>query len=114
MKVYYTGSEADWGEVIGDGKSVLKDTNIYYCKGITATRNDDGTIEVSPNKIDSGTVILALYGGDKGDKLIEMQSEKYSGTKITFTATQAYTRAKIMIWNSLGGMSPECGIKNVR
>lgn len=114
MKVYYTGSEADWGEVIGDGKSVLQDTNIYYCKGITATRNDDGTIEVSPNKIDSGTVILALYGGDKGDKLIEMQSEKYSGTKITFTATQAYTRAKIMIWNSLGGMSPECGIKNVR
>lgn len=114
MKVYYTGSEADWGEVIGDGKSVLKDTNIYYCKGITATRNDDGTIEVSPNKIDSGTVILALYGGDKGDKLIEMQSEKYSGTKITFTPTQTYTRAKIMIWNSLGGMSPECGIKNVR
>ena len=114
MKVYYTGSEADWGEVIGDGKSVLKDTNIYYCKGITATRNDDGTIEVSPNKIDSGTVIFALYGGDKGDKLIEMQSEKYSGTKITFTPTQTYTRAKIMIWNSLGGMSPECGIKNVR
>lgn len=114
MKVYYTGSEADWGEVIGDGKSVLKDTNIYYCKGITATRNDDGTIKVSPNKIDSGTVILALYGGDKGDKLIEMQSEKYSGTKITFTPTQTYTRAKIMIWNSLGGMSPECGIKNVR
>lgn len=114
MKVYYTGSEADWSEVIGDGKSVLKDTNIYYCKGITAMRNDDGTIKVSPNKIESGTVILALYGGDKGDKLIEMQSEQYSGTKITFIPTKTYTRAKVMIWNSLSGMSPVCDFKIVK
>ena len=114
MKVYYTGSEADWSEVIGDGKSVLKDTNIYYCKGITAMRNDDGTIKVSPNKIESGTVILALYDGDK---FVEMQqSNEYSETnrEITFIPTKPYTCAKVMIWNSLSGMSPVCDFKIVK
>ena len=113
--VYYIGSPTDWDEVIGDGKYTLDNVGITPISGISANRSDDGKIVVKPCNIAVGkTVILALYDGDK---FVEMQqSSEYSETnrEITFTPTKPYTRAKVMVWNSLSGMSPVCDFKIVK
>ena len=114
-QVYYIGSEDDWNkEVIGNGKDVLTDIGITYLSGISARRSENGNIVVKPINIAAGkTVILALYDGDK---FVEMQqSNEYSETKreITFAPTKTYTRAKVMIWNSINGMSPVCDFKSI-
>ena len=113
-QVYYIGSEDDWNnEVIGNGKYVLTNVGITCLSGISAKRSADGkSIVVKPiNIADGKTVILVLYDGDK---IVEMQqSSEYSETKreITFTPTEPYTRAKVMIWNSFSEMSPVCDFK---
>ena len=114
-QVYYIGSEDDWNnEVIGNGKYVLTNVGITCLSGISAKRSADGKIVVKPCNIDAGkTVILALYDGDK---FVEMQqSSEYSETKreITFTPTEPYTRAKVMIWNSFSEMAPVCDFKSI-
>lgn len=114
-QVNYIGSESDWGEVIGDGKYVLTNADINYLNGISAKRSEDRKIVVKPINIESGkNVILALYDGDK---LVEMQqSSDYSedNREITFTTTKEYTRARVMVWESLSKMTPVCGIKTLR
>ena len=115
-QVYYIGSEDDWNnEVIGNGKYVLTNVGITCLSGISAKRSADGkSIVVKPiNIADGKTVILVLYDGDK---IVEMQqSSEYSETKreITFTPTEHYTRAKVMIWNSFNEMSPVCDFKSI-
>ena len=115
-QVYYIGSKDDWNnEVIGNGKYVLTNVGITCLSGISAKRSADGkSIVVKPiNIADGKTVILALYDGDK---IVEMQqSSEYSETKseITFTPTEPYTHAKVMIWNSFGEMSPVCDFKSI-
>lgn len=115
MTVDYIGSIDDWDKVTGAGKSDLAAAHINYCSGISAKRSDDGKIIVKPLNIAAGKiVILALYDGDR---FVEMQqSSEYSddNREITFTPTEPYTRAKAMIWNSLGEMSPVCDFKTVR
>lgn len=111
LKVNYIGSPADWEAIEkGTGYSISEDV-VKYCKGINATLSDNGMIDVRPINIDSGTVILALYDGDK---FIEMQSRIYNGTEIRFITNKTYTYAKVMIWNSLDSMSPVCGVKIVK
>lgn len=115
-QVYYIGSEDDWNnEVIGNRKYVLTNVGITCLSGISAKRSADGkSIVVKPiNIADGKTVILVLYDGDK---IVEMQqSSEYSETKreITFTPTEHYTRAKVMIWNSFSEMSPVCDFKSI-
>lgn len=115
-QVYYIGSKDDWNnEVIGNGKYVLTNVGITCLSGISAKRSADGkSIVVKPiNIADGKTVILVLYDGDK---IVEMQqSSEYSETKreITFTPTEPYTRAKVMIWNSFNEMSPVCDFKSI-
>ena len=115
IKVYYVGSPTDWGDVKGDGKYVLTNVGITYLSGISARHSENGNIVVKPINITAGkTVILALYDGDK---FVEMkQSNEYSeiNREITFIPTKTYTRAKVMIWNSLSGMSPVCDFKIVK
>ena len=115
IKVYYVGSPTDWGDVKGDGKYVLTNVGITYLSGISARLSENGNIVVKPINIAAGkTVILALYDGDK---FVEMQqSNEYSETnrEITFISTKPYTCAKVMIWNSLSGMSPVCDFKIVK
>lgn len=115
-QVYYIGSEDDWNnEVIGNGKYVLTNVGITYLSGISAKRSVDGkSIVVKPiNIADGKTVILVLYDGDKIVGV--QQSSEYSETKreITFTPTEPYTRAKVMIWNSFSEMSPVCDFKSI-
>lgn len=115
-QVYYIGSKDDWNnEVIGNGKYVLTNVGITCLSGISAKRSVDGkSIVVKPiNIADGKTVILVLYDGNK---IVEMQqSSEYSETKreITFTPTEPYTRAKVMIWNSFSEMSPVCDFKSI-
>ena len=115
-QVYYIGSKDDWNnEVIGNGKYVLTNVGITCLSGISAKRSADGkSIVVKPiNIADGKTVILVLY---VGDKIVEMQqSSEYSETKreITFTPTEPYTRAKVMIWNSFSEMAPVCDFKSI-
>lgn len=113
-QVYYIGSKDDWNnEVIGNGKYVLTNVGITCLSGISAKRSADGkSIVVKPiNIADGKTVILVLYDGDKIVGV--QQSSEYSETKreITFTPTEHYTRAKVMIWNSFSEMSPVCDFK---
>lgn len=115
-QVYYIGSEDDWNnEVIGNGKYVLTNVGITCLSGISAKRSADGkSIVVKPiNIADGKTVILVLYDGDKIVGV--QQSSEYSETKreITFTPTEHYTRAKVMIWNSFSEMSPVCDFKSI-
>ena len=112
-KVYYNGSPDDWNNIT-KGKNHSIDNNIItYCAGIMATLSADGkSIFIKPANIDTGkTVILALYNGDK---FVEMQqSNEYSETnrEITFIPVKNYTCARVMIWNSLSGISPVCDFK---
>lgn len=104
-KVYYIGDETDWGEIAKGKNYSISDSIIEYCKGISAKRTEDGKIVVKPIKMDSGTVILALYDGNG---LAQMQTEKYNGTEITFETSKAYTYAKVMVWSDLERLFPEC------
>ncbi len=104
-KVYYIGDETDWGEIAKGKNYSIPDSIIEYCKGISAKRTEDGKIVVKPIKMNSGTVILALYDGNG---LAQMQTEKYNGTEITFETSKAYTYAKVMVWSDLERLFPEC------
>lgn len=113
--VCYDGSEEDWRAISKGEKYSIADSIITYCAGVKITLSDNGKIGVKPCNIAAGkTVILALYDGDKFVGM--QQSSEYSETNkvITFIPTKTYTRAKVMIWNSLDGMSPECGFKIVK
>lgn len=116
IKVYYIGSETDWENVTGAGKNDLNN-KITRLSGISARFDSEGIV-VKPINIQSGkTVVLALYGGERGDILVELlPSGDYSEakTEITFKPTKEYTRAKVMIWESLSNMTPVCGIKIVK
>ncbi len=112
-EVNYTGTQEDW-IYIDKGVSYLDDESVVkYRPGIWITSRDNKII-VEPLNISEGkTVILALYDGNK---FVEMQQScEYSddNKEITFTPTKTYTHAKVMIWNSLGEMSPVCDFKNI-
>lgn len=72
----------------------------------TTVSEDSRTLTVQPINIENGnTVILALYNGDT---FVETQSAIYNSKDIAFTTDKAYTNAKVMVWNSLNGMTPIC------
>ena len=112
--VYYIGNKTDWSNIEKGTKYSIHDNIINYLSGINA-RFENGNIVVKPINIESGKkVILALYDGDK---LVEIQrSSDYSESKkeITFETAKGYTRARVMIWESLSKMTPVCGIKTLR
>ena len=114
MTVNYIGTTDDWNNITGAGKSALADAHINYCSGISAKRSDDGKIIVKPITDTGKTVILALYDGEKGNNFTEMQSKIYNGAEITFTPTQSYTLAKVMIWESLDSLSSVCDYRTLK
>lgn len=108
---YIGGRQNDWAAIEKGDKYSIDDSIIKYRAGIKAAFSDNG-ITAEPINIENGkTVILALYGGEKGDKFVEVQSKIYNDTEITFTPTKDYTRAKVMVWESFGIMLPVCGFK---
>lgn len=78
----------------------------------TSVSEDGKTFDVKPVNVAVGsTVILALY--DNGN-FVEMKSEKYNGADIQFTTDNAYTNAKVMVWESLFNMKPVCEAEIVK
>ena len=69
--------------------------------------SEDGkTFDVKPVNVAVGsTVVLVLY--DNGN-FVEIKSEKYNGADISFTTDNAYTNAKVMVWDNLYNMKPVC------
>lgn len=105
---YIGGRKSDWDAIEKGSNYSIDDSIIKYRAGIKATHSAD-KITVEPIEIENGkTVILTLYNGDK---FIGMQSDIYNGTEMSFTINKTYTKAKVMIWESLGSMSPVCGVK---
>ncbi len=105
---YIGGRKSDWDAIEKGSNYSIDDSIIEYRAGIKATPSAD-EITVEPIEIENGkTVILTLYNGDK---FIGMQSGIYNGTEMSFTINKTYTKAKVMIWESLGSMSPVCGVK---
>ena len=78
----------------------------------TMVSEDGNSFTIKPVNIAIGsTVVLALY--DNG-QFIEMKSEKYKGTDISFTIDKSYTNAKVMVWKSLENMKPVCDVETVK
>lgn len=105
-EVYYKG--INWNKVsIGSGNSRLtnaKFTYIPYTKTIYST--DSKQFIVSPNNIDNGKIIILALYNDKN--VVEIQKEVYTGDKIRFSTTKAYTVAKVFVWNNLTDLIPVC------
>ncbi len=104
-KVSYVGDEADWNEIAKEKYYSISNGIIVYCSGISAKRTEDGKIVVKPIKLNSGIIILALYDGNR---LAQVQTEKYNGTEITFEPSKAYTHTKVMAWSDIEKLFPEC------
>ncbi len=86
---------------------------IVKFEGTQTTVSEDGKVfTVKPINIEKGnTVILGLY---KGDTFVGMEEPKvYNGEDVIFTTTKDYTNAKVMVWDSLGGMIPICEAEEV-
>lgn len=107
--VKFIGDEAIGGEAL---KSITMPKNLEFLGKRIFFGSACKNIFIKPANIDTGkTVILALYDGDK---FVEMQqSNEYSETnrEITFIPVKNYTCARVMIWNSLSGISPVCDFK---
>lgn len=94
-------------ENVSDMTNSVYTVEIVKFEGTKTVVFDDGKkFTVNPLGIETGkTVILALYDGDC---LAEVQTAICDGKGILFTTTKAYTKAKVMVWNSLNGIIPVC------
>lgn len=106
--VSYNGTEEDWNSVvIGTGNTSLINSVMLYIPRIDAVVSDDGvTFTVNPINIKNGkTIILALYNGEK---FVEFKKAIFESEALTFTTDNAYTNAKIMVWESIDSLKPVC------
>ena len=87
--------------------------NIVKLEGTRTVIEEDGkTFNILPVNMAVGkTIILVLY--DNG-KTVEIKSEKYNGTAVSFTTEKAYTNAKVMVFESLSDIKPVCGVETVK
>jgi len=117
-KVNLTGAETDVEIQLTPTTDNALNANTYritiICGSFTKTTiSDDGkSFTITPINVETGkTVILALYDGRN---LVEMQSAIYSGEAVPFTATKAYTNAKVMVWNDIASLVPVCETETVK
>lgn len=114
-KIYYGGTEDDWNKIsIGEANEILETVSIVYAsKGTKTEVSENGkTFNIEPVNIKSGnTVILALYDGER---FIGMETGKYIGENLTLTTDKAYTAAKIMVWNDVGGIIPQAVCEEIK
>ncbi len=86
---------------------------IVRFEGTKTTVSGDGKVfTVKPINIETGKIIiLALYDRDV---FVEMHSSTYEGEEISFITSNAYTNAKVMIWDSLPHLKPICSVETVK
>ncbi len=78
--------------------------NSLPCTNTTITKKSSyDMFDIDVKNTDNGTVILAIYNGNK---LVDIQSEEYSGENLSFATFADYTTVKIMLWDSISTMRP--------
>lgn len=78
----------------------------------TDISEDKKSFAVMPVNVENNTtVILALYNGDK---LVEVQSNVYTGEIIDSVTNEYYTTAKVMIWDELSNAKPICNAEIIK
>lgn len=72
----------------------------------TELKDEGKTFNVTHvNTTKGSTVILAVY---ENEMLEEMQTKIYDYREITFTTAEKYTKAKVMVWESISNLKPVC------
>ena len=118
LDVYYEGTQDEWNNIdIRNYENDYLNSATIHCKASlagtkTTVSDDEKTFDIKPaNTVIGSTVVLALYNNGK---LVEMKSEKYNSTDISFTTDKSYTSAKVMVWESLENMKPVCDAEIVK
>lgn len=112
--VRYKGTANQWKSMqIGYMNDIYYIENVSFSGETNTKISSDGKIfTVTFDNVDAGkTVILALYDGNR---LVEVQKAICNGENVDFTATNAYTNAKVMVWNSLSDSEPVFGAEVVK
>jgi len=72
----------------------------------TEVSADGKAFEILPvNLEEGGKIILSLYNGDK---LVEFKTAVFEDASIHFETEKAYTKAKVMAWESLNSLKAVC------
>ena len=72
----------------------------------TEISDEDGSFTIFPvNIVKDGMIAVALYNGDS---LVQIHTKVFTGEKMSFEPEQAYTEAKIMVWDSFSTLMPLC------
>lgn len=70
------------------------------------------SINVTPVNIGKGKmIILTLFNGEK---LAGVYYRIYDGDTVSFDVSEDYTSAKVMVWDSLSGIRPECRFEKIK
>lgn len=111
--VFYFGDKHSWYSISILFRNIpLTRAKRIYLSDNQTSASDNGSFAIAPKDVaNNSTVILALYNGDT---LVEVQSKKYIGSAVPFTTDATYTKAKVMIWSSLGSMNPICDAETVQ
>ena len=56
-------------------------------------------------------IILTLFNGEK---LAGVYYRIYDGDTVSFDVSEDYTSAKVMVWDSLSGIRPECRFEKIK
>ena len=109
-EVLYYGTEKTWDEmVIGSNNDVFIDKVVFVKYTETAVSENKFTVS-AVNVEDNSCIILALY---KNGRFIEAKTAIYEGEAVPFTRDKTYTDAKVMVWDSLSGMSHDTEAENL-
>lgn len=116
---YYSYSYFEAGETyyLSLRSSITDEISLSIKTDITAgtsteVSQDGNHFTINVNGIPSGKeIILALYNGDK---FVGLQHATYIGNEIHFTTDESYTNAKVMVWDDLVSLKPECSPEIVK
>ncbi len=114
--VYFNGTKTAWDKIkIGEKNTYLTEANIIYGKTEDPQPDESRSFDIEVNgsniiiksqnceDIDSGTVILALYG--EGGRLIRSYTADFS-EEVTFKDVELGGTTRVMLWSSIGEMMP--------
>ena len=104
--IYYNDTKNNWDLIdIRDGNRHLTNSTIHYAPCTeTIVSNASKTFTVNAYSINPDSIIiLATYNKNK---LAEVKCAVYEGSPLVFTTSETYTKAKVMVWDSLKSMLP--------
>ena len=101
--IYYTGNETEWYDMNTD-----KIDYTVYCNCIPSTvtfvSTDGKSFIIKPSFVGKDNmVMLALY---KDNRFVRLYHATYQGNDITFTITEDYDSAKVLVWKDFKTIIP--------